>query len=53
MSKIEIERAIEHFNFSARPTNGSSSAPATVGDINRLINEVVKLASVIANSLED
>lgn len=53
MSKIEIERAIEHFKFSVRPSNGSSSTPATVGDINKLIDEVAKLARVIANSIED
>lgn len=50
MRSDEIYDAIRHFRFSASPSNSDSSAPATVGDIKRLIDEVAKLAEAIADS---
>lgn len=52
MRSEDIYDAIRHFKFSASPSNSDASAPATVGDVNRLINEIAKLIAAIAESNE-
>lgn len=52
MHSENIYDAIRHFKFSASPSNSDSSAPATVGDIKKLIDEIAKLAEAIAESKE-
>lgn len=52
MHSENIYDAIRHFKFSASPSNSDSSAPATVGDIKKLIDEIAKLAESIAESKE-
>lgn len=39
----EVENLINRFLFNAKPNNGDSSAPVTVGDINKLIEKVAEL----------
>ena len=39
----EVENLINCFLFNAKPNNGDSSAPVTVGDINKLIEKVAEL----------
>ena len=49
MDEKRIQKAIDHFKFTARPSSANHSTPATVGDIynpikrtEELINEVVE-----------
>lgn len=39
----EVENLINRFLFNAKPNNGDSSAPITVGDVNKLIEKVAEL----------
>lgn len=39
----EVQNLINRFLFNAKPNNGDSSAPVTVGDINKLIEKVAEL----------
>ena len=47
-----IRQAIKHFKFYATPSIGSSSEPATVGDINKLIQQTAKLMEAFVDALE-
>ena len=44
----EVENLINRFLFNAKPNNGDSSAPVTVGDINKLIEKVAELVRDIS-----
>ena len=44
----EVQNLINRFLFSAKPNNGDSSAPATIGGINKLIEKVVELVHDIS-----
>ncbi|MGP1613003.1 MAG: hypothetical protein ACTTG8_07905 [Catonella sp.] len=44
----EVQNLINRFLFSAKPSSGDSSAPATIGDINKLIEKVVELVRDIS-----
>lgn len=51
MTEEEIRRAVNHFKHAASPSNsGHGSAPATINDINALINETAKLFETLARS---
>ena len=39
----EVQNLINRFLFSAKPNNGDSSAPATVDDINKLVEKIAEL----------
>lgn len=52
MDKAAIEKAIKHFEFYASPSSTNNSEPATVGDINKLIQEISKLARSISNAAD-
>lgn len=47
-----MRQAIKHFKFYAPPSSGSSSEPATVGDINKLIQQTAKLMEAFVDALE-
>lgn len=44
--------AVENFRFYGGPSNSSGSAPATVKDINNVINNVAKLLNTFIQELE-
>lgn len=50
MDKTAIEEALNQFVSNAHPSNASSNAPATVGDINRLIEATTTLVVNILNA---
>lgn len=52
MDKTAIEEALNQFVSAARPSNASSNAPATVGDINDLIDAATILVVNILNALD-
>lgn len=45
-------QAIKHFKFHATPSSGNYSDPATVGDINKLIQQTAKLMEAFVDALE-
>lgn len=53
MDKQKIEAAIKHFKFAARPSNGNASEPATVRDINNLIDQTSKLISEVVKAMDE
>lgn len=48
----KLRKLIEHFKYQASPS-GSSSNPATVGDINTLISEISKVLNAFVDELEE
>ena len=48
----DLEDAIEQFRFSAKPASADSNAPATIGDINKLIDKIAVLAEAIKDSIQ-
>lgn len=48
----DLEDAIEQFRFSAKPSSADSNAPATIGDINKLIDKIAVLAEAIKDSIQ-
>ena len=44
----EVQNLINRFLFSAKPSSGDSSAPATVGDINKLVEKIAELVHDIS-----
>ena len=47
MDVTAIEAALNNFVYNAHPSNADSNAPATVGDINKLINATIVLVNEI------
>lgn len=47
-----LRNAVETFSFYAKPSNGSSSEPCTVGDINKLITEISNVFNAFIEELE-
>lgn len=47
-----LRNAVESFSFYAKPSNGSSSEPCTVGDINKLITEISNLFNTFIDELD-
>lgn len=50
MDVDRIQKALEDFKFYSAPSNGDSSAPATVGDIHKLIDRIEILVNEIMES---
>lgn len=48
-----LKRAVKHFEFSSRPINAMSSAPASVDDINKLIRNTARLFNTFIEELEN
>ena len=52
MDEKKIEAAIKHFKFAARPSSGNSSKPATIKDINNLIEQTSKLIIEVVKAMD-
>lgn len=48
----ELRRAVYEFQFYSRPSSATGSDPATVKDINNVINNVAKLLNTFIQELE-
>ena len=53
MDEKKIEAAIKHFKFAARPSNGNTSEPATVRDINNLIEKTSELIVAVVEAMKE
>lgn len=53
MDEEKIRNAIRHYKFVARPSNGSGSAPATVKDINNLIEKTSELIVAVVEAMKE
>jgi hypothetical protein len=49
----KLRKAIEHFKFSSRPSNGDKSSPCTVGDIEKVVNNISKVLQKFVEELEE
>lgn len=47
-----MRQAIKNYKFYASPASGNHSDPATVGDINKLIQQTAKLMEAFVDALE-
>lgn len=47
-----MRQAIKNYKFYAPPASGNHSDPATVGDINKLIQQTAKLMEAFVDALE-
>lgn len=52
MDKKKIQKALNQFSFQASPSNRTGSDPATIRDINRLVDETKKLVTIIVDAIE-
>lgn len=52
MDVTAIEDALNNFVYNAHPSNADANAPATIGDINKLIEATVILVNKIINEIE-
>lgn len=48
----KLRRLIKDFKFHTRPSNGMSTAPCTVQDINKVIDNVAKVLTAFVDELE-
>lgn len=48
----KIKQAISNFKRNASPSNASLSGEVTAADIRKLIDEIAKLANVIAQEID-
>ena len=48
----KLRQAVTTYTHQASPINANSSTPATVGDINNLVSETVKVLTCFINELE-
>lgn len=47
-----LRKALKDFSFYSHPSSADDSAPATVGDINKLIKNINTLMNVFINEIE-
>lgn len=47
-----LRQAIRHFERRSRPSNATHGVPATVDDVNRVIDEVAKVLNTFVQELE-
>ena len=47
-----LKRAVQQYKFHSRPSSANQSTVATVGDINRLIDQTAKLMDQFVAELE-
>ena len=47
-----LRQAVENFKYNSRPSSSNGSDPATVRDINNLINETGKVLNQIIDTLD-
>ncbi len=48
----KLIKAVKHFAFYSTPSNGDHSAPCTVGDIHKVINNISKVLYTFIDELE-
>lgn len=48
-----LRQAVENFKYNSRPSSSNGSDPATVRDINNLINETGKVLNQIIDTLDE
>ena len=53
MNEEKIRKAIKHYKFVASPSNGNGSAPATVKDINNLIEKTSELIVAVVEAMKE
>ena len=53
MDEDKIRNAIKHYKFVASPSNGNVSAPATVKDINNLIEKTAELIFAVVEAMKE
>lgn len=53
MNEEKIRKAIKHYKFVASPSNGNGSAPATVKDINNLIEKTSELVVKVVQAMKE
>lgn len=53
MDEDKIRNAIKHYKFVASPSNGNGSAPATVKDINNLIEKTAELIFTVVEAMKE
>lgn len=53
MNEQKIQAAINHFKHAARPSNGNGSEPATVKDINNLIEKTSNLIATVVEAIKE
>ncbi len=47
-----LRQAVAHFVFSSKPSNGDGSAPCTVKDINRVVENLGEVLNTFIDELE-
>lgn len=53
MTEEKIREAIRHYKFVASPSNGNGSAPATIKDINNLIEKTSELIITVIQAMKE
>lgn len=53
MDTARLRKLVRDFAFYSKPSNGDSSAPCTVGDINKVIANTAKVLNAIIVELEE
>ncbi len=48
-----LKVAINVFKLNSKPINGDSSAPCTVGDIKKVVNNMADLMATFVNEIEN
>lgn len=48
-----LRKSVRNFQFYSTPSNGTQSAPCTVGDIHKLIDNIAKVLNVFVDELEE
>jgi hypothetical protein len=49
----KLKSAIDNFTFYSRPSSTSSNTPCTVGDVNKVINNLAELFNTFVDELEN
>lgn len=52
MDTEKLRNLVRNFQFYSKPSNGDSSAPCTVGDINKMISNLAKTLNGFIDELE-
>ena len=50
---VKLRNLIQHYKFHSRPSNGSSSEPCTIGDLNNVINKTAELLTQFVDELDN
>lgn len=47
-----LRKAVKHYLFTTKPSSGTSDTPATVGDINKVIQNTANLFNTFIDEME-